>query len=192
MWVVPRTGVERTIIDLAREHGTHAGVVAADGALHAGLTTADALSRAIARCRRWPGVRAARDALELADGRSESVLESRSRLALHRSGLPMPELQVAIGNEWGGFVARVDFYWDEFGVVGEADGDVKYDGTDPQTLLAEKKRQSRLEDLGLEVVRWNSADLRNFDAVAARLRRAFGRRGARPRQWTVLPRTLPS
>jgi hypothetical protein len=184
------TRVERTAIDLAREHGVPAGVVALDFALHTGMIDIGTVLHDLDRCVRWPGVRRAREAILLADERSESVLESRSRLKLREFGLPEPDLQRSIGNEWGGFVARVDFYWDEFGVVGEADGAMKYNGTDPAPLIAAKKRQSALDDLELEVVRWGSADLSNFAHVAQRLNRAFARGRRRPRsdrRWTILP-----
>jgi hypothetical protein len=185
------TSVELTCIDMAREHGVVAGVVALDYALHQGITTLARIYDDLDRCVRWPGVRAAREAIALANPLSESVLESRSRLKLREFGIPEPEPQVSIGNDWGGFVARVDFYWDEFGVVGEADGDLKYDGRDPAPLLDEKERQGLLDNLDLGVVRWGTRDMRNFAPVAHRLRGAFARRAQRPgvnRRWTVLPR----
>ena len=188
---VPCTSIERTLIDLAREHGATAGVVSLDYALHEQLTDLSRLYTELDRCVRWPGVRAAREAIRLADARSESPLESRSRLKIPEFGLAAPEPQVSIGNESGGFVGRVDFYWDEFGVVGEVDGAVKYDDEQDRPLHKEKLRQEALENLGLEVVRWGATELRDFDAVAARLRRAFAR-GAKPgsqdRRWTVLVR----
>lgn len=188
---VARTSVERTVIDLAREHGMLSGLVAADFALHTRLTTLARLLAELDRCERWPGVRAAREAIAFADGRSESVLETRSRLLLQQWGLPAPVPQVRIGNEWGGLVARVDFYWDEFGVVGEVDGAMKYDGTDARPLHEEKKRQEKLEqELELPVVRWGNADLHNFGAIATRLRRRFAKRAGLRRDdrlWRVLP-----
>ncbi len=187
---VPSTELERTVIDLAREHGVASGVVAADYVLHKGMTTLAELQAAMDSCLRWPGVRAAREAIGLAEARTESVLETRSRLALRAWGLPAPEPQARIANEWGGFVGRVDFYWDEFGVVGEADGDVKYGGTEPEPLIKEKRRQGALEDLELPVVRWGSSDLRHFGPVAERLRRTFNRAARLPRdqrRWVVLP-----
>jgi len=185
------TNTERVVIDMAREHGMIAGLIAADYVLQKDMSTFPRLYDELDECRRWPGVRAAREAIAFADGRAESVLETRSRLALRDWGIPAPEPQVRIGNAWGGFVARVDFYWDEFGVVGEADGDLKYDGKDPEPLLDEKKRQGLLEDLELPVVRWGSRDMRDFGAVAGRLERTFARAARTPRterRWTLLPR----
>jgi hypothetical protein len=88
-------------------------------------------------------------------------------------------------------VARVDFYWDELGVVGEADGRLKYsDGSD---LYAEKRRQEAIEDLGLRCVRWGWSDLSSFDLVAQKLRRAASRglpADHQDRRWTIQT-TLP-
>lgn len=65
----------------------------------------------------------------------------------------------------------------------------KYDG-DESSLRDEKIRQEKLEQAGLIVVRWGSADLSAFDRVEQRLRSAF-KRGSRPgssrRTWNVLP-----
>lgn len=184
------TTVGRTGIDLAREHGVVSGVIALDYALHEGLIDYDTLECELGRCTRWPGVLAAREAIARTDPLSESVLESRSRLKLADFGLPDPTMQVSIATAAGRFVGRVDFYWDEFGVVGEADGDVKYDGHDPRPLLQEKRRQEELERLGLGVVRWGTSDLADFAQVAARLRRTLARYASGPlaqRDWTIRP-----
>jgi hypothetical protein len=87
----------------------------------------------------------------------------------------------------GRFLGRVDFYWDDFGVVGEADGDGKYG--DRQALIAEKRRQERLEEAGLVVVRWGWQDLRDPDLLAARVRRALDRGSRRSgiRGWFARP-----
>jgi hypothetical protein len=74
----------------------------------------------------------------------------------------------------GRFVGRPDFYWDEAGLVGEADGWDKYDG-DWRRLRDEKRRQELLEQGGLIVVRWGWEELAGFAAVAARLRAGLGR-----------------
>jgi hypothetical protein len=67
---------------------------------------------------------------------------------------------VSLHDERGRFVGRVDFAWLEDGVVGEADGRLKYtDGDAVRVIEAEKERQARLEALGLVVVRWGWRDL---------------------------------
>lgn len=184
----PISTVPRTVMDTAREHGLIAGVVAADHALHHDLVDQKALAAAYELCAGWPGRKAARMALLLADGRAESVLESVSRMRMLAHGLPSPELQREICDEHGQFIGRVDFYWDEYGVVGEADGALKYRGG-TQAILAERVRHAELENAGLVVVRWGWPDLTSFDAVAQRLATAFergARRGSRHRRWGLL------
>lgn len=185
---VPCHTIERTLVDLGREHGTAAAVVPMDYALRSELTDVDKLENMLLHCFRWPGVKAARAALVAADPRSESPLESLSRLKFARFGLPAPEPQVRLGDEHGRFIARVDFFWPEFGVVGEVDGSLKY-SQELISLTDEKWQQEALERTDLIVVRWGSRDLRRFAAVAARLQRAFERGRQRPpkdRRWSVL------
>jgi hypothetical protein len=181
------TNVERTVIDIGREHGLEAAVVAVDSALHLRLTSRRRLDIALRSHRRWPGVRAARRAVEFADSRSESALESVSRLRLD-GRLPAPEPQALIFDE-GSFVGRVDFLWPDEGVVGEADGLVKYDG-ESDTLQTEKARQERLERSGLTVVRWGFKDLASMEALVTRISGGLGRgrHHTAPRTWTWMPR----
>ena len=174
---MPVTSPARTVVDLAREHGVAAAVVAGDHALRKALTTRAELDRTAAECRRWPGIATARSALDLLDGRSESPLESLSRLRLQAHQLPRPDLQADLRDERGRFVARVDFLF-EGRVIGEADGLSKYDTI--AVLHAEKIRHERLENLGYVVVRWMWRDLGCFGAVAERIRGALARPGRRP------------
>jgi Transcriptional regulator, AbiEi antitoxin len=188
------TSQERMAIDLAREHGVIAGTIALDYLLHQEQTCPAKLDEELVRCSRWPGVRAARTAVDLADGLSESPLETRSRLKFRSAGLPTPTLQARIADERGRFLGRADFYWDEYGVVGEADGAKKYDGSDPPPLLKEKLRQELFANTGLEVARWGSADLSPFDPLDERIRRALARgsrRSPEDRRWRILPPTNP-
>lgn len=182
----PTTSPARTVLDIARERGVDAGVAAADAALRLGLVGPDDLARALESCAGWPGRAAARRTVEWCDGDAESALESLSRLRMRSCGLPVPVLQAEIGDPTGGFVGRCDFYWPECGVVGECDGELKYDTR--AVLIEERRRERALRQLGLVVVRWGWADLGRFESVAAELRAAFAR-GQRPgtgRRWSVL------
>jgi very-short-patch-repair endonuclease len=163
------TSAARSCIDLTREAGLEAGVVATDAALHRGLCTTADLERVYAGCRGRAGLPSGRRLFELADGRSESALESISRLALHALQ-PIPRSQVTVRTPLGQFLARVDFYWHDLGVVGEADGQLKY--TDQQ-LWQEKLRQDRLTEHGLVVVRWGWVEARRPASLQARIQRAF-------------------
>ncbi len=172
------TSVARTVADLARTLPFEQAVVVADAALARGLVDPAGLDAALARSARWPGCPGARRAVAFADGRSESVGESRSRVAIARAGLPAPVPQWEV-TAAGVLVGRVDFGWPELRTVGEFDGRVKYGrllrpGESPaDAVYREKLREDalRAEDLG--VVRWGWADLGRFDGVAARLRRRF-------------------
>ncbi|MGH3564545.1 MAG: hypothetical protein ACRDRH_00645 [Pseudonocardia sp.] len=76
-------------------------------------------------------------------------------------------------------LGRVDFGWPGLRTVGEFDGRVKYGrllrpGQDPgDAVFEEKRREDLIRDEDLRVVRWIWNDLRTFDEVARRLRRAY-------------------
>lgn len=141
------TSVARTLIDVARSCPTSTVVAALDAALHRGAVEVGALDDVVLRCWNWPGIARAHRAIRLSDGRSESPLESVSRLTIRLLRLPPPEPQVVVLDPSGRRIARLDFYWDEFGVAGEADGRSKY--TDRDVLTAEKDRQEDVENLGV-------------------------------------------
>lgn len=177
------TSPARTVVDVLREAAFEAGVVVADAALHRGLVTPAVLAEAVATATRRPGAGRARRVVAFADGRSESVGESRSRVVLAHAGLAAPDLQTVVLDR-GRFVARTDFLWPERGTVGEFDGLVKYaggtTGRPPSAVVtAEKLREDALRDLGLEVARWTWADLRDPAGVRRRVERTFGRAAAR-------------
>lgn len=181
------TGTARTVMDIAREHGVEAGVVAADHALHEGLISRDDLAAAFEMCGGWPGRRNARITLLCADDAAESPLESVSRLRIVRAGLPAPRPQAEICDLHGNYITRCDFLWDDLGVVGEADGRMKY-REDNGHALRERSVREALERTGLIVVSWGWSDLFAFDAVISRLRLGFARgarTGSPERRWGV-------
>lgn len=171
----PVTTAERTVVDLARWVSFRGGVVVADSAMRHGVSR-ESIDRVLHDCTRWPGIRKARSVVAFADGRAATPLESVSRVAFHDMLLPPPELQaVLVRDDRGAPKTIVDFYWDEYRVVGEADGLLKYDDeAERRSLRAEKLRQEELESLGYIVVRWTWDDIwRRPEWVAMRLRRAF-------------------
>lgn len=151
---LPTTSLARTVVDLARTGSLRDAVVAGDAALRRGMQAADLLA-VVARCAGWPGARTSVLLPALTDGRSESALESLSRVAFHECGIPLPEPQVEIHLDEH-CLARVDYLWRAHNVIGEADGRMKY--VDAETHYREKRREQLLRDLGFEVVRWGWAD----------------------------------
>lgn len=144
-----------------------------DAALHEGRCTTHEVEAVVARLvgagARSHGYRLIR----LSDPRCESVGESRARLVLVELGLDVRS-QVAIYDDDGDFVGRVDFLVDG-DVVVEFDGAVKYDGAEGRdALVAEKIREDRLRALGYRVIRLTWADLDRPSYVAGLIRRARG------------------
>lgn len=169
------TSAARAVIDIARRHGFEAGVVCGDAVLRRGVSRA-VLREIALRHPSAPGSPTVLSAVAFLDRRSESALESIARVGFHRSGLPAPELQQCVYDEYGEVIARVDFLWRAAGVVGETDGLLKYRGPDDDALVAEKLRQERLEELGFVVVRMTYRQVRYEQAAtAARVRAAFDR-----------------
>jgi hypothetical protein len=177
IWV---TSPARTAIDTARVTEFEAAVVVTDALLHRGLAKGTILDR-LESMRDWPGTCNAGRVAEFADGRSESVGESRSRVAFELIGLPRPDLQRLITTSDGRIVGRPDFLFDEFWTIGEFDGRVKYGrllkpGEDPGDVVwREKQREDRMRDLGYEVGRLIWPDLSDRPAIAERFRAAFAR-----------------
>ena len=118
--------------------------------------------------------------MQFADGRSESVGESRSRVILDRWKLAPSALQFEVRSADGGLVGRTDFAWEEQRLLGEFDGRVKYGrllrpGQEPgDAVFEEKRREDAVRDEGWGVVRWVWSDLARPDRLAARVRRRLG------------------
>ncbi|MGV9712119.1 hypothetical protein ACWDTI_15820 [Gordonia sp. NPDC003424] len=166
------TSRPRSVCDVARTSPTlEQAVCVLDSGLHLGVTTEelDAEVRLLSRHR---GAGLLRTALTLADGLSESVGESVSRLVLADCPLiPPPELQVKIVIDLDGRMktVRSDFGWrDKHGVlrvVGEFDGRLKYHRSNPfgdrlpeDVIYQEKLREDAIRATGPSMVRWTWSD----------------------------------
>jgi hypothetical protein len=170
------TSVARTVVDLGRSGTFAEGVVVADSALRAKLTSPAQLATVLEYCGNWPGIRQARQVVAFSDARSESAFESLARVEFHRGGLPPPELQAWVGGD-GVVVGRADFLWRQYSTIAEADGAMKY--ADPDRARMQLRRDADLRAAGFEVVHFNWQELRlNPAQVIARIRAAFARSAA--------------
>jgi hypothetical protein len=180
---LPVVGAARTVVDLARTLSFEEGVVAADGALHRRIVTPDEIQFELLAARGRTGAARAAAVVAFANGRSESVGESRSRVLMRRAGLPIPELQVMVRDSTGVAIGRCDFGYSAVRVAAEFDGMVKYGRLLRQgeesgdAVFREKQREDRLRDAGWIVTRWVWDELGNPAVIVSRVREALRRAG---------------
>ncbi|PRY49391.1 hypothetical protein LY71_106169 [Geodermatophilus tzadiensis] len=182
---VPVTDSARTALDLARCLPFEAAVVALDAVLALGLASRSQLRDRVASLAGTRGARRAARAVTFADGRSDSVGESRSRVLLDRLGLAPSGLQHPVHAADGTFLGRTDVVWEAERLLGEFDGRVEYGrllrpGQEPGDAVFDEKRREdamRAEDHGM--VRWTWGDLDRPGVVAGLVGRALQRRRRR-------------
>ncbi|WP_067976330.1 endonuclease domain-containing protein [Mycolicibacter icosiumassiliensis] len=153
------TSPARTAFDIGRRTPSRVLAVARVDALAnatgIGITDVEAVIAA------HPGVRGLnrlRRILPLVDAGAESHQESRTRLALIDAGLPRPETQIVVYDEYGGFVARVDMGYRELKVGIEYDGPQHW--TDPKQRQRDIDRQVALAEQGWLIIRVSAELLR--------------------------------
>lgn len=172
------TSLPRTFVDIARSSSMAAAVIVGDY-VRRWRCTQEELEAMLAECSAWSDVGKARQALAFLDPRSESPLESVSRVYMHEFDLPAPQLQALVRGA-SGSVYRADFYWEFAQLVGEADGMGKYGKTPEEiaaALRAEKMREDDIRDGGYGVVRWNYAQMLGQTAeTMGRIARRLDRR----------------
>lgn len=156
-------------VDLGRRVSRVAALVVADAAA-ARTRSRDHLAAALDDIGAWPGAGRAAWAVRHADGEAESALESAGRYAFIRAGLPPGRSNVWVGEYLPEF--RLDHYWAQCRVGVEADGLAKY-GDDPAAVIRdEKRREWRLQELGIRVIRYGwAAALGSPDVLAGQVRR---------------------
>ena len=161
---IPSVGLGVAAMTAAARLDLEYAVAVMDAALGRGLPQ-EALEDVAHRWTSTKGMRLATRHLTHARVGAESPLESISRVRLVKRGLPEPLLQHEFRDAHG-FVGRVDMWWREWCVIGEADGLGKYD--DIAVLRREKVREDRLRALGMTVVRWTWDEMWNApgDVVA--------------------------
>lgn len=161
----------RTAVDLIRRDDGDESVVLLDRLVAARVVQLDEVRTAVAGLPRCRGSPAARRTAGLADGLAESPPETRLRLLLHRSGLPLPvaQFEVRAGSR---FVARVDFAWPDRRLA------VEYDGAwhgDPQQFAKDRIRLNRLAAAGWRVHFVTREEMRRPEQVLAGVAAALRR-----------------
>lgn len=176
---VPVMAPTRLALEVGTVLGVEAALVHMNDLLQRGLTTVEKIdTRYRQSMEHWPSSLNLNVLLRLADGRCESVAETRVFYLCWRQGLPLPVPQYPIHDENGRVVARVDFAWPELGVFLEFDGFVKYSallgpGETPADVVVREKRR---EDLICRLTGWRClrivwADLDHPGATALMIRR---------------------
>ncbi len=164
----PVTSALRTAVDLG-SHGMLAdAVIALDMALHKRIVDLAALR---SFCEARPGatrIAKLRRAVELAEPATESPMETRLRLILVMGRLPRPRAQVPLHDQQGRFLGRPDLYYPEHKLGLEYDG-----ATHRDTLVEDNRRQNRLLNAGIRLLRFTAADIYGTpESVIEQVRRA--------------------
>ena len=166
----------RTAYDLGRRLPLVEGVIRIDALLNATRVPVAAVESIAERYPGARGIRTLRTALQLADGGAESPQESKLRVLLVRAGLPRPTTQIAVTNQWGRVVRRIDMGWPDVKVGVEYDGGQHW--TDPAQHADDIDRLEFLAARGWIIVRVSARQLRyQPDGVVERVEAALLRAG---------------
>ncbi len=188
----------RCAVDLARTLRRHDALPVLDAAIRSAASFQDELAAArdglaaardelaaardglvaeVARHTGLRGVRQARELVDLADGRAQCRQESQLRLVLHDAGLPVPEAQLPVRDEYGFERHIVDL-----GYAEERVG-VEYDGSshlDRRRLRVDRARHNWLAERGWAMRYFTDEDLyRRPDLIARTVRAALDSRRSR-------------
>ena len=107
-----------------------------------------------------------RRAVNLAEPKAESAMETRLRMLLVLARLPRPEVQVPVDDGEGRFLGRPDLFYANHRLAIEFDG-----GNHRDRLVDDNRRQNGLVGAGLRLLRFTSADVYgNPDGVASQVR----------------------
>lgn len=170
---LPTTSAVRTILDLARDGARDADVEAAiDSAVRLRLTTVAVIERRLMEIdgpARWGVARLDR---MLGSSGGHSVLERRFLELVATACLPTPTPQV-VHRRAGRHVARVDFLFEDQGVVVEVSGARGH--SSPSERGSDARRRNELQQLGRVVLEFTYEQVTTQPgAVVSTLRTALG------------------
>lgn len=181
------TAPARTVVDVTAEFGYRAGLVVADSALRAGLSKLE-VADLVEQMATYPSAPTLRAVVDDSDARSESALETLSRVLLREIGVADVEPQFVIKRS-DSKTAWVDLYSRALHHVFECDGKKKYvaqlddrgNALTPQDIVwLEKKREDDLrgQGFGFSRITWPDIATRFVERVGRRLWREIRKQNA--------------
>ncbi|WP_444949486.1 type IV toxin-antitoxin system AbiEi family antitoxin domain-containing protein [Micromonospora ureilytica] len=165
------TGPLRTLADVSLRVDRFSAVSVLDSALNRGLVTTDDLLSVPRLIRGRRGAVAARDYFGEADGRSQSPLETRTRLRCVDGKVPPDALQLEVRDEDGYLLGIGDLGWRGPRIIAEADGRGPHNA--PEAAYADRRRQNRLVNAGWTVLRFTWQDTLRPDCIPWTVRQAI-------------------
>lgn len=168
------TTAARTGFDIGRRLPVTAGVQRLDALMNATRLRTSQIQAIGKHHRGVRGLTRLQATIALIDGGAESPYESLTRLVLVRAGLPKPETQIHVVDEWGHTVAYLDMGWRDRRVAVEYDGAQHW--TDPRQRRRDIERLANVEALGWRVIRISSDMLRTPAVIVAKVRAALSSR----------------
>ncbi|MDM4140112.1 MULTISPECIES: DUF559 domain-containing protein [Mycobacterium] len=169
---MPVTSPSRTALDLGCWYRTMTAVAAIDALARATEIKAadiDLLGRRYAGRR---GISRARQAVDLFDPGAQSPKESWLRVVLIQAGLPRPQTQIPVLDEFDSAIAYLDMGWKDVKVAVEYDGEQHR--SDRRQYTWDIRRLETLERLGWIVIRVVAGD--RPAEIVGRVRAALARR----------------
>lgn len=159
-------------VDLGRRADRLTALVVAD-AVAAHDRTRGTLAAALADIDGWSGAGRAAWAVRHCDSDVESALESAGRCAFIGARLPPSRSNVWVGEHVPEY--RMDHYWEENRVGVEGDGLSKYADDPTAAIRNEKRREWRIQQLGIRVLRYGWAvAVGSPDVLAGQVRHLLG------------------
>jgi hypothetical protein len=150
------TTTVRTALDLACWYPTTTAVAALDDLVRATELKLPDVELLTARYRGRRGIERARASLNLVDAGAQSPKETWLRLVLVRAGLPRPQTQIPVHDDFGDAIAYLDMGWEDVKVAVEYDGEQHR--TDRRQYTWDVRRSEIIERRGWIVIRVVAGD----------------------------------
>jgi len=166
------TAPARTAVELARRVDRLRSLAVLDAALRTETMTGDDLAEQAERQAGRRGIVQVRKLLPLADARAESPMESATRLLCLTAGLPAPELQYEVRDEFGWPCQYLDLAWPDRKVAVEYDGVKAHTGA--VALRRDRARHNFLVEQGWTIIYATADDVFHYlNRLVRRISRAL-------------------